>query len=141
MKETPILETEIKTSIQKIETKIKSIKITEDSTFDVTVEEIKLDDNVLKIIDLCKKGKTDLISAIFEKKSGSSDIILQKFPDKYGISLLHIAAENCRIETITWLLENGADPTLRSEKGGNTRPYDFAFDKSSRDEFIKFRKK
>ena len=79
---------------------------------------------------MCKRGKHEIIISMIEKNLVLKNIITETFDDKYGTSLLHIASSNSQINTVKWLLESGASPMIKSSKGGNSRPYDFATGKT-----------
>ncbi|EGF82795.1 hypothetical protein BATDEDRAFT_86433 [Batrachochytrium dendrobatidis JAM81] len=95
--------------------------------------------HMLKLSDFCKRGKSNLLQTYLDQHyaSNSSEIINCNLPDKYGVSLLHIASENGNANVVELLLGMGADPTI---KGMNkkVRAYDVAKDKPTRDAFRRF---
>lgn len=109
-------------------------------------------ESMLRLIDLCKRGKPDLFKEIvgvlddndhnhnnINAAATSAGTILppdlfDRLPDDVGISLLHIAASSSQPQLVSYLLNLGADPSMRAiGRGGNTRPYDVAGDKDTRE--------
>ncbi|KAJ3286955.1 hypothetical protein HK104_008804 [Borealophlyctis nickersoniae] len=92
-------------------------------------------ETLLKLADLCKRGKLDLLQG--HLTNDSSLDVNHRFPDDLGISLLHIASSNNHPDIVGFLLDAGADPTLRGIRK-LARPYDVASTKEVRDEFRRF---
>ncbi|KAJ3207720.1 hypothetical protein HDU67_007284 [Dinochytrium kinnereticum] len=94
-----------------------------------------LDKTLLKLMDLVKRGKTDLITTLTTSPDFPTSLISAPFPDHHGTSLLHLAASHAQASTIALLLTLGADPTLCETTGKRRTPYEVADDKDSRDAF------
>ncbi|RKO84866.1 hypothetical protein BDK51DRAFT_43923 [Blyttiomyces helicus] len=86
-----------------------------------------------KLADLCRRGKVDLLQSLLAPPTD----INERLPDDLGVTLLHIAAAGGHPETVTVLLDAGADPTIRSLRRG-ARAYDVASTKDARDAFRRF---
>jgi hypothetical protein len=104
--------------------------------------EIDIDDVMQKLIDLCKRGKTEMLRSyitsnvvIGNDPSAVPQKLSQRLPDSHGTTLLHIASSNSHPATIALLLSLGADPTMREQGGQRNLPYDVADDKEVRDAF------
>ncbi|TPX35030.1 hypothetical protein SmJEL517_g02421 [Synchytrium microbalum] len=85
---------------------------------------------VVKVIDLTKRGKVDLLSSQLQIQP---DIIHTKLADSYGTSLLHIASQASQPDCVELLLSLGSNPTVKNIR--NLRPYDVASDKDTRNAF------
>ncbi|KAJ3107563.1 hypothetical protein HDU97_003868 [Phlyctochytrium planicorne] len=105
------------------------------------VEEVKkeevpvLDKTVQKLVDLTKKGKTEILSTMFTTEGFDISLISSVLPDPHGTSLLHIASSNSHASTVALLLANGADPTLAEASGKKRVPYEVATERDARDAF------
>ncbi|KAH6566566.1 hypothetical protein BASA60_009422 [Batrachochytrium salamandrivorans] len=92
-------------------------------------------DAILKLMDFCKRGKPELLQTYLSQMDPTTiNLVL---PDKYGVSLLHIAASNGHANVVKTLLDLGADPTLRGVHR-MVRAYDVAQSKPVRDAFRRF---
>ncbi|OUM61359.1 hypothetical protein PIROE2DRAFT_62561 [Piromyces sp. E2] len=121
------------------------------------------DEELSKLKYLCKKGLIDM----FKKQLENSTLVQLNEPfynDEEGISLLHIASANGQSEMVDYLLEAGADPTLKLKEGDkytgkvnmnthiksesaalkkfnmlmNMTAYDMALDKETRNTFRRY---
>ncbi|KAJ3154978.1 hypothetical protein HDU86_004497 [Geranomyces michiganensis] len=103
------------------------------------VEPPALDAETAKLVDLCKRGKTDLLrTALDAAGAAGTDPINVVFPDAHGTTLLHVAAAAGQAEIVDVLLTAGGDPTKGTEKKKGLRPYDVAADKDTRDAFRRY---
>ncbi|KAI8590113.1 hypothetical protein BDZ88DRAFT_415590 [Geranomyces variabilis] len=97
-----------------------------------------LDAETTKLVNLCKRGKVDLLRTALDAATPDTDPVNLVFPDVHGTTLLHVAATAGQAEMVDFLLTAGADPTKRTEKKSGQRPYDVAADKDTRDAFRRF---
>ncbi|KAI9104463.1 hypothetical protein DFS34DRAFT_641866 [Phlyctochytrium arcticum] len=95
----------------------------------------KLDPLIVKLIDLSKRSKVDLLRSLLD--SNSTFDVNALFPESEGTSLLHVAAAAGSPEVVNFLLTRGANPTLTTEKK-SLRPYEVAQDKDTRDAFRRY---
>ncbi|KAM8857093.1 tRNA endonuclease ANKZF1 isoform 1-T1 [Synchiropus picturatus] len=98
----------------------------------------------------CKVGDVELLRGLLnpseenQEQTGSSIVdpsslitLLNKPIDLAGFTLLHVASAAAQKSVVRLLLESGADPTLRNNKGQT--PYIVAPDKDTRNVFRKYR--
>ncbi|ORX84070.1 hypothetical protein BCR32DRAFT_291565 [Anaeromyces robustus] len=74
------------------------------------------EEELSKLKYLCKKGLVDM----FQKQLESSNLVQLNEPfynDEEGITLLHIASAYGQSEMVDYLLEAGADPTIKLKEG------------------------
>jgi ankyrin repeat protein len=98
-------------------------------------------DEIIKMIQITKKGKLDLLVSHITKHSINVIDILPVTPvSKNDISktptLLHLASYFDHHDIVEYLLEQGTDPTITSKK--NMTPYDLAKDKETRNIFRRY---
>ncbi|KAJ3397173.1 hypothetical protein HDU92_000478 [Lobulomyces angularis] len=134
--------------IETVTEKVKKLNLNEknklkplvNTLVEAAVEEVDpiapIDDALEKLMEFLHKGKFPQFKTLFE--SCEKEKILRRLRNKDGVSLLHKAAKASQPLFVTYLLEQGADPTLRATIGGNTRPYDECSDKITRDAFKDF---
>jgi len=137
----------------------KSSDIEKDASLEVNAKEEELS----KLKYLCKKGLVDM----FKKQLENSTLIQLNEPfynDEEGITLLHLASANGQSEMVDYLLEAGADPTIKLKDGDqftgkinmnthiksessvlkkfnmlmNMTAYDMALDKETRNTFRRY---
>jgi len=127
-------------------------------------EEVNVKEEELsKLKYLCKKGLVDMFKKQLEN-STSVQLNEPFYNDEEGITLLHIASSNGQYEMVDYLLEAGADPTIKLKEGDeftgkvnmnthiksessalkkfnmlmNMTPYDMALDKETRNTFRRY---
>ena len=93
------------------------------------------DDDMKKLIDLCRRGKTEILRATLNNSPHFVGRLSERLNESYGTSLLHIAASNSHSTTVTLLLSLGADPTLRQLLGLQQSPFEIAPDRETKDAF------
>jgi len=74
------------------------------------------EEELSKLKYLCKKGLVDMFQKQFEN-SNLVDLNEPFYNDEEGITLLHLASANGQSEMVDFLLEAGADPTLKLKEG------------------------
>lgn len=107
------------------------------------------DEDLSKLKYLCKKGMLEMFIKLLE--DSKIDINQEFFDDDDGITLLHIASSCGRSEIVKYLLEAGANPTLKIMERDPTKTYskkfimligmtayDMASDKETRNVFRRF---
>ncbi|KAI8826907.1 uncharacterized protein EV422DRAFT_16843 [Fimicolochytrium jonesii] len=102
------------------------------ATSEPKAEEPALDPELVKLADLCKRGKIEVVQGFLQSKPTFD--INAVLPDSAGTSFLYIASSNNHPELVAFLLDLGADPTKAAEKK-SLRPYDAASSKETRDAF------
>lgn len=85
---------------------------TTDNNEEINVKEEELS----KLKYLCKKGLVDMFQKQLENSS-FVDLNEPFYNDEEGITLLHIASANGQSEMVDFLLEAGANPTIKLKEG------------------------
>lgn len=99
----------------------------------VVAPEPPITDMQKHVLDCIKRGKIDAL-----KSCGlDPDNVSQEFDDFHGTSFLHFAASCGKPDIVSFLLQLGADPTIKTQKK-NQKAYDVSATKEVRDEFRRF---
>lgn len=109
----------------------QKVKVENSGTSAKVTDTKAVDDSFLLLLEAVKKGKLDTLKELLRP-----DFVNHTISATLGTSLLHVASQYSHNEMIKYLLENGADPTLKNNK--NSTPYDVAGSKESRDVFRRY---
>jgi hypothetical protein len=85
-----------------------------------------------KIIDFIKNGRLAQLKHVLTPEN-----VMDVLSDHDGISYIHLASSFGEADIVEYLLNRGADITLRGIKG-NSRPYDMSLNKETRDVYRRF---